>query len=87
MRKSKKQLRNRKKKMSLNKLRQKIDKVDQNIVKLLNQRAKIALQIGQFKKNEGKSIYCPDREREILKKIVLLNKGPIKSSALEAIYR
>ncbi len=73
--------------MSLNKLRQKIDKVDQNIINLLNQRTEITLQIGQLKKNEGKSIYCPDREREILKKIVLLNKGPIKPPALEAIYR
>jgi len=74
--------------MSLNKLRQQIDQVDKNIVALLNQRAKIALAIAQAKKIEGKSIYCPDREREIFRKILLLGKGgPVSPSALEAIYR
>jgi chorismate mutase / prephenate dehydratase len=73
--------------MSLNKLRQQIDKVDKNIVKLLNCRARITLDIARVKKVEGKSIYCPDREREILRKIVMLSNGPLKPSALEAIYR
>lgn len=73
--------------MDLIKLRRQIDKIDKNIVGLLNQRAKIALGIAEAKKNEGKSVYCPDREREILRKIVLLSNGPIRHSALEAIYR
>jgi chorismate mutase / prephenate dehydratase len=73
--------------MSLNKLRQQIDRLDKNIVSLLNQRANLALQVAEVKKTEGKSVYCPDREREILKKIALLSNGPLKSSALEAIYR
>ena len=73
--------------MKLNKLRQQIDKIDEGIVKLLNQRAKITLGIGRIKKNAGTSIYCPDREREILRKIVLLSNGPLKPSSLEAIYR
>ncbi len=73
--------------MDLIKLRGQIDKIDKSIVELLNQRAKIALGIAETKKNEGKSVYCPDREREILRKITALSNGPIRPSALEAIYR
>jgi chorismate mutase / prephenate dehydratase len=73
--------------MSLNKLRRQIDNLDKDIVGLLNKRAKIAIEVGEAKKIQGKSVYCPDREREILKTIGHLNLGPLKSAALEAIYR
>lgn len=73
--------------MKLIKLRRQIDRLDKNIVELLNQRAKITLDIGQAKKSQGKSIYCPDREREILRRTALLSRGPVKPAALEAIYR
>jgi chorismate mutase/prephenate dehydratase len=73
--------------MNLIKLRQQIDSLDKNIVELLNKRAKITLDVGQAKKSQGKSIYCPDREREILRRIALLSRGPVKPAALEAIYR
>ena len=55
--------------MNLIKLRRQIDKLDKDIVSLLNQRAQIAIDVGVAKKSQGKSVYCPDREREILKMI------------------
>ncbi len=73
--------------MDLIKLRGQIDKIDKSIVELLNSRAKIALGIAEAKKIAGKSVYCPDREREILRKIAALSHGPIRRAALEAIYR
>jgi len=73
--------------MSLEKLRRRIDDLDRKIIQLLNTRAKISLRIAKFKQRSGKSIYSPDREREVLRKIALANKGPLNSSALEAIYR
>jgi len=50
-------------------------------------RAKTTLDIAELKRKGGKSIYSPDREREVLKKLAIINKGPLSSSALEAIYR
>jgi chorismate mutase/prephenate dehydratase len=73
--------------MSLKKLRSKIDYTDKAIVGLLNLRANITLKIAEIKRKLGKSIYCPDREREVLKCIAILNKGPLKTDALQAIYR
>ncbi|HNW39585.1 MAG TPA: prephenate dehydratase, partial [Candidatus Omnitrophota bacterium] len=73
--------------MSLDKLRKKIDLLDRRLINLLNQRAAATKNIGKIKINAGKSIYVPEREMEVLKKIASLNKGPLKKGALEAIYR
>ena len=73
--------------MSLNKLRKKIDSLDTRITELLNLRAKIILNIGKLKNKSGASVYSPDREREVLRRLALLNKGPLNNKALEAVYR
>lgn len=73
--------------MKLSKLRKRIDGLDKQIVRLLNLRSKIALEITGLKRKSGQSIYSPDREREVLHKISAINKGPLNSTALEAIYR
>lgn len=73
--------------MKLNKLRSQIDATDNQIVSLLNRRAKIILDIGTFKSRSGASVYCPEREREVLKKVSQANKGPMSKEALESIYR
>lgn len=73
--------------MSLRTLRKKIDGLDKNLIKLLNARANIAKAIAKIKLKSGKSVYSPDREFEVLKKVSLINKGPLSSEALESIYR
>ncbi len=73
--------------MSLKKLRSKIDSLDKQIIQLLNTRAKVTLDVAKVKYKSGKSIYAPEREREVLKKISTLSKGPLGSKALEAVYR
>jgi len=73
--------------MQVENLRKRIDQLDSKIVKLLNSRADISLKIGNLKKKYGRSIYSPDREAQVLRKIKSLNKGPLKDKSLEAIYR
>lgn len=73
--------------MDLKNLRRKIDAIDKKIIQLLNMRSRITLGIAELKRKSGKSIYAPDREREVLRKIVALNRGPLEPRALEAIYR
>ncbi len=73
--------------MTLKNLRRQIDGVDKKITKLLNVRAKASLEIGKLKKKSGRSIYSPDREIEVLKKIASLSRGPLKLDSLETIYR
>jgi len=73
--------------MSLKNLRKKIDSIDKKIIQFLNVRTKLTLAIAGIKRQTGKSIYSPDREREVLTKIGLINKGPLQPRSLEAIYR
>jgi chorismate mutase/prephenate dehydratase len=73
--------------MNLKNLRRKIDNLDKQIVGLLNSRARITLDIAGEKSKSGRSIYVPEREKEVLSRTVLLSKGPLNTQALEGIYR
>ena len=67
--------------------RRSIDLLDQKLLMLLNQRLRVALEIGGIKKRIGKRIYDPGREREVLEKLKLKNKGPLKTQNLRRIFR
>lgn len=73
--------------MNLKTLREKIDALDKKITALLNERAKITVDIAHLKTASGASIYSPDREYQVLEKIARNSKGPLPAKALGAIYR
>ncbi|HPN88813.1 MAG TPA: prephenate dehydratase [Candidatus Omnitrophota bacterium] len=73
--------------MSLEELRKKINAIDEKIVSILNERAKISLEIGKNKLENNQSIYAPHREKEVLDRIKEMNQGPMTSESLEAVYR
>ncbi|MHC4637292.1 MAG: prephenate dehydratase [Planctomycetota bacterium] len=73
--------------MSLDQLRKRIDEIDHQLVKLLNERARIVVEIGRHKNKSGGQIYAPDREREVLAKIVGANEGPLPDKSLVAVWR
>ncbi|OGX24895.1 MAG: prephenate dehydratase [Omnitrophica WOR_2 bacterium RIFCSPHIGHO2_01_FULL_48_9] len=72
--------------MSITSLRKRIDALDKKIVALLCDRAEISLLIGQEKVRNKKGIYSPGREKQVLQHVASLNKGPVSTEALEAIY-
>jgi len=67
--------------------RKAIDKLDGQIVKLLNERTLHVLAIGEMKLKAGEEIYAPHREGAVLQRIARLNKGPMTSDSLRAVYR
>ncbi len=73
--------------MSLETVRKKIDNVDEKLVKLLNERTRYALEIGKLKKKDGKSIYVPAREKQVLTRVSKLSRGPLGEKSVRAIYR
>jgi len=73
--------------MTLAELRKAIDGCDGQIVKLLNERTRHVLQIGELKRAAGQEIYAPQRERTVLQRICKLNTGPITDESLRHIYR
>jgi len=73
--------------MSLDQLRNRIDEIDLQLVKLLNERARVVVDIGKFKNKTASPVYAPDREKEVLARIVETNKGPLPDKCLAAIWR
>ncbi len=74
-------------KKQLAKIRHGIDAIDQRVVKLLNARLKLAQEIGELKRGVQGRIYVAEREADVLRRVAAANKGPLKSAALQAIYR
>lgn len=71
----------------LERLRKEIDEVDNKIVELLNKRAEVVIDIAHIKRNEKAKFYSPEREREILERLISLNKGPFPNDTMKVIYR
>jgi len=73
--------------MSLEELRNQINQLDLQLVKLLNERARVVVDIGKLKNESGKPIYSPDREKEVFATITGANEGPLPDRCLTAIWR
>ncbi len=73
--------------MSLEQLRKHIDDIDQQLVKLLNERARVVIDIGKLKNKTGGQIYAPDREKKVFEKMLKANEGPLPDKCLVAIWR
>jgi chorismate mutase / prephenate dehydratase len=67
--------------------RKAIDKLDAQIVRVLNERTKHVLAIGEIKLKAGEEIYAPHRERAVLQRLCRLNEGPMTGEQLRAVYR
>ncbi len=72
---------------TLAELRKEIDAIDVKLLNLLNERARLAIEVGKIKAREKSDFYSPEREREIFKRLTARNKGPFPNSALLHIYR
>ncbi|AXH13910.1 chorismate mutase / prephenate dehydratase [Malaciobacter mytili LMG 24559] len=70
----------------LKELRNKLDNIDNELLELLNKRMDIVHEVGVLKAHSGGSIYRPEREREIIDRLELLNKGKLNRSAIEALF-
>lgn len=73
--------------MNIPEHRKAIDKLDAQLVRLLNERTRHVLAIGEIKLKAGEEIYAPHRERAVLNRICRLNEGPITNESLQAVYR
>ena len=66
--------------------RKRIDEIDQQLVKLLNERAQCAVEIGHMKKALDLPAWQPQREAEILRNVVKANEGPLDDAAIRRLF-
>lgn len=66
--------------------RKKIDEIDRQIIRLINDRAQCAQEIGKLKRSTDMPIYEPDRERVIFENVRKENQGPLPDLEVRHIY-
>lgn len=72
--------------MELEQLRAKINEIDDRLLDLLNDRARIAMQIGEIKKKMEANIIDREREEQIYQRILKKNQGPFSGEAIKSIF-
>ena len=66
--------------------RQRIDLLDAELLRLLNRRARIAIQLGVIKVACGLRAYDGRRERQVLARIQSRNQGPFAGESVTRIF-
>jgi chorismate mutase-like protein len=72
---------------TLDDLRDDIDRVDEVLVRLLNERARVACEIGQLKKEQGVEVYQPEREKQVIAHVRgIAAEGPLGADAIARLF-
>lgn len=72
---------------TLDDLRKDIDRVDELIVRMLNERARVACEIGKLKKADGAPVYQPDREKQVIDHVRrIAADGPLEPDAVARLF-
>jgi chorismate mutase/prephenate dehydratase len=71
----------------LQECREKIEQTDREIVRLLNERAAVSVEIGRTKRATGREVYDPSREAKVYRHLETLNDGILSQAALRGIFR
>jgi chorismate mutase len=68
-------------------LRERIDSIDDELLRLFNERAKLALEVGRMKKQLGLPIHIPHREEQIIMRAQQENPGPLSPTSIARLYQ
>src|SRR5207247_6207613 len=72
---------------NLDDLRRDIDRVDEVLVRLLNERARCACEIGKLKKALGIEVYQPEREKQVIEHVRgVAVEGPLGPDAIARLF-
>ena len=75
--------------INLDALRERIDALDSDILRLISERASCAKLVAEIKTQEDPSavFYRPEREAQVLRRIMALNEGPLDSEEMARLFR
>ena len=68
-------------------LRDSIDAIDAQLIALLNQRAAVALEVGEVKKHFNAPVFRPERELQVINRLQEMSAGPLAGEHISAIWR
>ena len=70
----------------LSAVRRRIDRLDGELLRLVNQRAALALLIGRIKKRRKWPVFDAQREAFVLSRIMRANRGPLSDHAVTHVF-
>ena len=70
-------------------IRDRIDALDEELQRLISERAQLAQQVAEIKQEQGEDaqFYRPEREAEILRKVLARNNGPLAGEEMARLFR
>ena len=71
----------------LTSVRRQINRLDEQLLKLINSRARLALEIGQIKKRRKWPVFDASREGFVLRHVIAANRGPLSSKAVQHVFQ
>lgn len=71
----------------LSAVRRAIDRLDEQLLKLINKRARLALEIGHIKKRRKWPVFDANREAFVLRHVVQANPGPLSAAAVAHVFQ
>ena len=74
------------KNLDLAELRRDIDAVDQQLLKLLHDRVRLVLLVGEYKRERGIPVYDPARERALLDRLCSAAEPPLDAETIRRIF-
>ena len=72
--------------MTIDDYRREINRLDQDLLRIFNERAALALKIGEIKKELGIPVYDPEREKKIFESMARENPGPLETEAIIRLF-
>ena len=72
--------------MTIDEIRIRINQLDEQLLRIFNERAALALEIGEIKKQLNLPIYDPKREKMIFERMQQNNPGPLDNGAIVRMF-
>ncbi|HBG04863.1 MAG: chorismate mutase [Geobacteraceae bacterium GWC2_58_44] len=72
--------------MTIDDIRENIDRLDSELLRIFNERASLALAIGELKKGLDLPVYDPAREKRIFARMSAENRGPLDDQAIVRLF-
>ena len=70
-------------------IRERIDQIDKHLIDLISNRAALAAEIAELKREDGAAAvyYRPEREAQVLRRVISENPGPLSDDAIAILFR
>ena len=75
--------------LTLSELRARIDEIDSSLLELISERAQVATEVARVKseQSDDNGFYRPEREAQVLRKIIDRNQGPLSEEEMARLFR